>query len=173
MNESVTMDGVIVSTGITDVPNFEKAADPINEIFVRYHRELFPDLPDISVKEYGNGIDLYCAEETVLKAGDFAYVNLGVSIKLPEGYYAILMPRSSTFGKYGIIQTNGIGLIDETYQGDNDVWKMPVLAMRDTVIPKNERIAQFIIYKSERVSLTEVNFLDGKDRGGFGSTGRK
>ena len=94
-------------------------------------------------------------------------------MKLPDGYYAILTPRSSTFKKYGIIQTNSIGIIDNSYSGDNDIWGMPVLAMRDTKIKANDRICQFTISKSNASNMRfeKVDKLDGKDRGGFGSTG--
>ena len=149
------------------------------QIDIRYHRELFPDLPDIEIREQGNCIDLYCAKEVTLKAMEFTYINLGVSIKCPKGYYAELLPRSSTYKNYGIIQTNSIGIIDETYQGDNDIWMMPVVALRDTVIPANERIAQFRIVKavingtSTKVELNTVESLDGPDRGGLGSTGKE
>lgn len=107
-----------------------------------------------------------------LKANTFAIIPLGVAIKLPKGFEALLLPRSSTFKKYGIIQTNSIGIIDETYCGNNDEWKMPVFATREVVIPKNVRIAQFRLLEHQpKVNIMEVTELSGKDRGGFGSTG--
>ena len=120
-------------------------------------------------------IDLRAAEEVELKQGDFKLINLGVSICLPDGYEAIITPRSSTFKKWGIIQTNSIGIIDETYgkTSTDDVWMMPVLAMRDTKICINDRICQFRIVKHQPA----VEFVDrpiitnGVARGGFGSTG--
>ena len=117
-------------------------------------------------------IDLRSAKDYDLKSGEFALIDLGVSMKLPEGYYAILLPRSSTFKKYGIIQTNSIGVIDNSYSGDNDIWMMPVLAMRDTHISKNDRICQFTILPKEKFTLHTVDHLSSTDRGGFGSTGR-
>ena len=95
-------------------------------------------------------------------------------MKLPDGYEAHIVPRSSTFKKWGILQTNHMGVIDNSYSGDNDVWGMPVLAMRDTVIHKNDRICQFrIVKKMGKVELIEVDHMEGNDRGGFGSTGSK
>ena len=93
-------------------------------------------------------------------------------MKLPDGYEAWIVPRSSTFKKYHIIQTNGIGIIDNSYCGDNDEWKMPVLAMRDTFIPKGTRICQFRVIKSMKYPRwKEVTTLETESRGGFGSTG--
>ena len=92
---------------------------------------------------------------------------------LPQGYEALIAPRSSTFKNYGIIQTNHVGVVDETYCGDGDVWRMPVYAVRDTEIKVNDRICQFRIQKHQpQIVFDEVDFLDGTDRGGFGSTGK-
>lgn len=122
--------------------------------------------------ENGDWIDLYTAESYDLKVGDFALINLGVSMKLPEHIEAHLAPRSSTFGKYGILQTNGVGIIDNSYCGDDDIWKMPVYATRDTVIPVHTRIAQFrIIAKQPTLYFNVVDTLNSNNRGGFGSTG--
>lgn len=119
-------------------------------------------------------VDLRCAETTELKAGDFKLIPLGIAVKLPEGYEAHIVPRSSTFRKYGIIQTNHMGVIDETYCGDNDQWLMPVYATRDTVIEKGDRICQFRIMEHQPpLEFEAVSSLGGKDRGGFGSTGVK
>ena len=93
-------------------------------------------------------------------------------MKLPDGYEAHLAPRSSTFKTWGIIQTNSIGVVDNSYSGNNDIWKMPVYATRDTVINVNDRICQFrIMSKMPVVDVEEVDNLEGPDRGGFGSTG--
>ena len=120
----------------------------------------------------GDWVDLRCAEDMDIKAGEFAMIPLGVAIQLPKGYEAIVAPRSSTFGKYGIIMTNSIGIIDESYCGDNDQWRFPALAVRDTNISKNERIAQFrIIRHQPYVDIEQVEKLGNEDRGGFGSTG--
>ena len=120
----------------------------------------------------GDWIDLRSAEDVDLIKGEFKIIRLGVAMKLPEGYEAHIAPRSSTFKKLGIIQTNGVGVVDESYCGDNDEWGIPVLAMKDTHIHKNDRICQFRIEKKmPKVSLIEVDRLDNPDRGGFGSTG--
>lgn len=118
-------------------------------------------------------IDLRCAEEVTLKAGEFKLIPLGVAMKLPKGYEAHIVPRSSTFKNFGIIQTNHQGVVDETYCGDNDQWFMPAYAVRDTQIHVNDRICQFRIMEHQPViSFEEVLRLEGQDRGGFGSTGK-
>lgn len=142
----------------------------MNSIDIKYHDS---DLDKIEAIPNGDMIDLRSAKDYDLKSGEFALIDLGVSMKLPEGYYAILLPRSSTFKKYGIIQTNSVGVIDNSYSGDNDIWMMPVLAMRDTHISKNDRICQFTIIPKEKFILHTVDHLSSTDRGGFGSTGTK
>lgn len=141
-------------------------------IKIMYHDEEVTKLKKIPE---GNWVDLRSAEDIVLKAGEFHLVDLGVSMQLPEGYEAILAPRSSTFKNYGIIQTNSIGVIDNLFCGSQDVWKMPVYATRDTVICKNDRIAQFRIQRVQpEVFFKAVDNLDENvSRGGFGSTGVK
>lgn len=122
----------------------------------------------------GDWIDLRCAEDTQLKAGEFKLIPLGVAMQLPEGYEAHVVPRSSTFKSYGIIQTNSFGVIDCSYCGDNDQWRMPVYAVRNTKICVNDRICQFRIMKNQpELTFEEVERLGGADRGGFGSTGTK
>ena len=117
-------------------------------------------------------IDLRSAEDTELKKGEFKLINLGVAMKLPKGYEAHIVPRSSTYKNFGIIQANHMGIIDESYCGDNDFWRFPAIAMRDTIIHKNDRICQFRIMKHQPfLEFEEVEFLGEKDRGGFGSTG--
>lgn len=139
------------------------------EIRIKYHH---PQLPRLEKLEQGDWIDLRAAEEAELKAGDFRLISLGISVALPAGYEAHVAPRSSTFKNWGIIQTNSVGVIDESYSGDGDVWKMPVYATRDTVIHFGDRICQFrIVEKMPAVELREVDSLGGADRGGFGSTG--
>ena len=118
-------------------------------------------------------IDLHTAEEVTLKAGEFRLIPLGVAIALPEGYEAHIVPRSSTFKNYGILQTNSMGVVDCSYCGDNDQWRMPVYATRDVTIEKNARICQFRIMKNQPpLTFTRVERLEGPDRGGFGSTGK-
>ena len=119
-------------------------------------------------------IDLRCAEEVELKQGEFRLIRLGIAVELPEGYEAHIVPRSSTFRNFGIIQTNHMGVVDHSYCGDDDEWKYPVLAMRDTVIHVNDRICQFRIMENQpKLVFTEVEHLTGKSRGGFGTTGVK
>lgn len=121
----------------------------------------------------GDWIDLRAAEDIMLSKNEFTLIPLGVAMELPEGYEALCVPRSSTFKKYGIMMANSIGIIDESYKGDNDEWHFPALAMRDTFIRKNERICQFrIIQHQPLIQLKEVDYLGNEDRGGIGSTGR-
>lgn len=119
-------------------------------------------------------IDLRAAKDITMKAGEFCLVPLGVGMQLPRGYEAHVVPRSSTFKNFGIIQTNSCGIIDETYCGDNDQWFFPAYALRDTQIHKNDRICQFRIMEHQPAfSFEETEHLSGEDRGGFGSTGTK
>ena len=118
-------------------------------------------------------IDLAAAETVTLKKGEFALIHLGVAMQLPEGYEAHLAPRSSTFKNFKILQTNSVGVIDRTYCGPNDWWKMAVYATEDTTIEKGSRIAQFrVIENQPKLNFVESE-LTGEDRGGFGSTGKK
>lgn len=117
-------------------------------------------------------IDLRAAETIELKAGEFKLIPLGVAMQLPEGYEAHIVPRSSTYKNFGIIQTNHQAVIDESYNGDNDQWFYPAYALRDTVINMNDRICQFrIIKKQPPINFEEVEVLKNEDRGGIGSTG--
>lgn len=135
------------------------------------------DIDSIVQKEGCDWIDLRCAETVNINAGEYAMIRLGVAMKLPKGYEAYLVPRSSTYRRWGIIQTNGVGIIDESYCGDGDEWMMPVYATRNTQIKKNERVCQFRITKKmpalDIISLTKDETLGNKNRGGFGSTGVK
>jgi dUTP pyrophosphatase len=141
------------------------------EILVKYHDK---DLGKIEKFPVGDWIDLRSAERVDMDAGDFKVISLGISMKLPEGYEAHVVPRSSTFRRWGILQSNGIGIIDESYCGDDDIWKFPAIALRDTTIYKNERICQFRVMKKQpKLDFVESDELDEKDRGGFGSTGIK
>lgn len=120
----------------------------------------------------GDLIDLRSAETIEMKKGDFKLIKLGVGMKLPEGYKANIYPRSSTYKNFGIIQANSVGQIDNSYSGDNDEWKFPAIALRDTIIHKNDRICQFEIQKIQPdIEFIEVEYLDDIDRGGIGSTG--
>lgn len=138
-------------------------------IKIKYHTNEIDKIKEIAV---GDWIDLRAAETVLLHKGDFALISLGVSMKLPDGYEAHVVPRSSTFKKWGVLQTNSIGIIDNSYSGTNDIWRFPALAIRDTVINKNDRICQFRIVKRQpTVEFEEMDTLDAVDRGGFGSTG--
>lgn len=142
------------------------------EIKIKYHdgMEAWP----IEKFDKGDCIDLRAAETIELMPMEFRLVSLGVSMELPKGYHAELVPRSSTFKKFKILQTNSIGIIDNSYCGDNDVWKFPALAVSHTVITKGDRIAQFrIVRNSEPVTFNTVDTLGNADRGGFGSSGVK
>jgi len=125
------------------------------------------------VERHGDWIDLKAAEDVKLRAGDYAQIPLGVAMKLPKGYEAHLVPRSSTFRKYGVLQTNGVGIIDGDYCGDADEWAMPVYATRDVMIREGARIAQFRIFPvmEDDVITHTVDRLGGVSRGGFGSSG--
>ena len=119
-------------------------------------------------------IDLRASENVTLKSGEFALIPLGVAMELPTGYEAHIVPRSSTYKNFGVIQANHCGIVDGSYCGDNDMWRMPVIAMRDTEIHVNDRICQFRIMKNQpQINFDEVEHLTGKDRGGFGSTGKQ
>lgn len=118
--------------------------------------------------------DLRASETITLKAGEFALIPLGVGMILPDNYEANIVPRSSTFKNYGIIQTNCFAVIDNSYSGDNDMWRLPVYATRDVIINKNDRICQFRINERQPIiEFEEVAHLSENDRGGFGSTGSK
>ncbi len=124
--------------------------------------------------KHGDWVDLMVAEEVDMKQGEFKLLSLGVSMQLPEGYYAKVLPRSSTPGKWGIILANSMGIIDHEYCGDNDVWRFPAYAIRDTHIPNGTRIAQFCVVKQEEVfEIEQVDSLGNPDRGGIGSTGER
>ncbi len=119
-------------------------------------------------------IDLRASERVELKEGEFQLIPLGVAMQLPDGYEGHLVPRSSTFRTYGILQTNSCGVIDGSYCGDKDMWRMPVYATRDTVIEKNDRICQFRIMKNQpQILFEECQQLENENRGGFGSTGKQ
>lgn len=139
------------------------------EIKVRYHADIDP----IEKTANGDWIDLRAAEDVELKAGEFKLISLGVSMKLPHGYEAHIVPRSSTFKHWGVLQTNHMGVIDNSYSGDDDVWKFPALATRDVLIEKNSRICQFRLVKTMGwVDIDTVDHLSATNRGGFGSTGK-
>jgi len=134
------------------------------------------DMPPLQVIEdtKSNWIDLRCSEDVWMNEGEFKLLPLGIAIQLPRGYEAIMAPRSSTFKNYGIMETNSIGVIDESYCGDNDMWKFAAYATRDTLIKKNDRICQFrIVEHQPHLFFETVDHLGNADRSGFGSTGVK
>ena len=142
------------------------------QIRIKYFTDKIDKLTYVDGKS--DWIDLRASEEVTLKAGEFCLIPLGVAMELPEGYEAHVVPRSSTFKNYGIIQTNSCGIIDGTYCGDDDMWRMPVYAVRDTVIHVNDRICQFRIFENQpKITFDEVESLGNKNRGGFGSTGKQ
>ena len=117
-------------------------------------------------------IDLRVAEDVVMKKGEFRLIRLGVAMELPQGYEAHVVPRSSTYKNFGLIQTNHMGVIDESYKGDADEWKWPALAMRDTEVHVGDRLCQFRIMKHQpQINFLEVASLENDDRGGFGTSG--
>lgn len=149
----------------------EVAIMEVVSIEIRYTTN---EIDRIKQFDLGNWIDLRLAQDVHLKANEFKLLSLGVAMKLPTGYEALVIPRSSTFKNYGILQANSIGLIDESYCGNGDIWKFPAYATREVYIPKNTRICQFRILKHQPyIMFTDVLELSDKDRGGFGSTGKK
>lgn len=131
------------------------------------------EIDKIEKMVYGDWIDLRCAQTVSLRQGEHALIPLGVAMRLPYGYEGHIVPRSSTFKNYKIIQTNHMGVVDNSYSGDEDEWKMSVYALEDTTINVNERICQFRIVKRQpQFEFEEVETLGNKSRGGFGSTGK-
>jgi len=136
---------------------------------IRYITE---DLPRIAAAPGGDWIDLRAAEDVSMKAGEYRLIPLGIAVKLPEGYEAHIAPRSSTFKNFGLLQVNGVGVVDGSYCGDDDQWFVPMLATRDTAVRKGDRICQFRIMKNQpEICFEEVPHLSEENRGGFGSTG--
>jgi len=141
------------------------------EIKIKYHD---PELPKLHAIDNGDWIDMYASENVTMNPGDFHIIQLGVSMKLPDGYEAHLAPRSSTFKKWGILMVNSVGVVDNSYCGEGDVWGFAALAVRPTTIHKGDRIAQFrILKKMGPIDFLEVDHMTDNDRGGFGSTGAR
>ena len=144
----------------------------LEQIKIIYHNQNIDKI--VNIENKSDWYDLRAAETVEIKAGDYKLISLGVSMKLPEGYEAHVVPRSSTFKNFGVLQTNSFGVIDNSYSGTNDIWRFPALAMRDTVIHEGDRICQFrIVKKQPQIEFVEVNELDEMDRGGIGSTGTR
>lgn len=137
-------------------------------IQIKYHTDILP----VGLITNGDWVDLRAAEDVEMKAGDYKLISLGVSMKLPDNYEAHVVPRSSTFKTWGIIQANHMGVIDNSYCGNDDIWMFPAIATRDTKICKNDRICQFRIMKRQpKIDFVMTKQLDFKCRGGFGSSG--
>lgn len=144
------------------------------ELKVLYHDEKFGELERISKIEQGDWIDLRAAETVEFKKGEFKIISLGITVVIPDGYEMNIVPRSSTYKNFKILQTNCFGVIDNSYSGFDDIVGFPALAMEDTVIHKGDRICQFRLNKKmEDLDLIEVKEASDKSRGGFGSTGKK
>ncbi|MGN0484532.1 MAG: dUTP diphosphatase [Lachnospiraceae bacterium] len=142
------------------------------KIRIKYFGEHVEKLRYIDGKS--DWIDLRAMETVELKKGEFKLIPLGVAMELPEGYEAHIVPRSSTFKNYGLIQVNSCGIIDGSYCGDEDMWRMPVYATKDTIIQANDRICQFRIVENQpQIQFEEVESLGNENRGGFGTTGVK
>ena len=143
------------------------------KIKIKYFSKDIDKLSFVGGRDKSDWIDLRSAEDIELKKGEFHLIPLGVGMKLPKGYEANIVPRSSTYKNFKILQTNCFAVIDNSYSGNEDQWMMPVVAMEDTVIHKNDRICQFRINKIQpTIKLEEVENLDDISRGGIGSTGK-
>ena len=141
----------------------------IEKIKIKYFDK---EIDKLRITDIGDWIDLRSAETIHLKKGEFHLIPLGIGMKLPDGYEANIVPRSSTYKNFKVLQTNSMAVIDNSYSGDNDQWLYPVIAMEDTIIHKNDRICQFRINeKMPMVEFEEIDHLDEISRGGFGSSG--
>lgn len=142
----------------------------------------FADVPHIYKSKIGDWIDLCAAQDVFIPTGKECIIPLGVAMQLPEGYEALIVPRSSTFKHWGIISTNHVGVIDESYCGDRDQWHFPAFCLvgteivngrSGTLVRKGDRICQFRIIKHQpEIEFLEVEKLGNPDRGGIGSTGK-
>lgn len=132
----------------------------------------YVDSPMLEQKDGSDWIDTYIAEDVSMQPGEFKLISLGFACQLPDGYEAILAPRSSTFKRYGILQTNSIGVIDNSFAGNDDIWLFPAYATRPVVIAKGTRICQFRIQeKQPTIEFVPVENLAATNRGSYGSTG--
>lgn len=165
---SATVSTVVV--GIASYLSANKKKKPL-DLFVKYT----VDDPDFIIEKNAKGdwIDLRAAKEIVLKAGQRVDIPLGVAMKLPDGYEARLLPRSSTCRKINIWMENSEGVIDQSFCGDNDEWGFRAYAVEDTIIPYGARIAQFRIVENQPdLNIVTVKKLSDVSRGAFGSTGQ-
>ena len=144
----------------------------MERIRIKYFTDKIDRLAYIDGKS--DWIDLRASEDVEMKAGEYRLIPLGVAMKLPAGYEAHVVPRSSTFKNFGVIQANSMGIIDESYCGGSDQWYFPAYALRDTIIHVNDRICQFRIMEHQpAVVFEQVPELEDPDRGGLGSTGTR
>ena len=142
----------------------------MKKIKIKYFSDKIDKIEKINI---GDWVDLRASETFRIKKGEYVLIPLGVGMILPKKYEANIVPRSSTYKNFGILQTNHFGVIDNSYSGDNDMWHFPAYATRDTVIKANDRICQFRINKIQpKIKFVEVDKLNNKDRGGIGSTGK-
>lgn len=172
-------------TAIEKIHDYLNAlADAINHIYeeqtatktieIKYFDKFLEKLTPVEKISVGDWIDLRSAESVILSAGEYKLIRLGVGMILPDGYEAHVLPRSSTPSKFGIMCANSMGVIDNSYSGDADEWKFPAVAIRDTVIEKGDRIAQFRIVRNQpNIEFKIVERLNEKSRGGIGSTGTR
>ena len=138
---------------------------------IKYHVKELEKLRYIDGKS--DWIDLRVAENVSMKQGEYRLISMGISVEIPKGYEMLIVPRSSAYKNFGILQTNAMGVVDGSFCGDNDIIHMPILAMRDTEIHINDRIGQFRLMPHQpEVHFIEVDHLDNEDRGGFGTTGK-
>ena len=138
---------------------------------IKYHVKELEKLRYIDGKS--DWIDLRVAENVSMKQGEYRLISMGISVEIPKGYEMLIVPRSSAYKNFGILQTNAMGVVDESFCGDNDIIHMPILAMRDTEIHINDRIGQFRLMPHQpEVHFIEVDHLDNEDRGGVGTTGK-
>lgn len=156
------------------------------DIKIKYHVPELQPLEFIGDSFKSSWIDLRAAEEVFIEEGEFKLISLGISMELPEGYEAIIAPRSSTFKNWGLLMANGIGIVDPSYRGDNDVWMFAAycakgktsIDINDKIVSMskikvNDRICQFRLFKrQEDITFVPVSSLGNENRGGFGSTGK-
>lgn len=169
--------GVIPPAGMQPMIEISLSNDDVEELLAQDEKiikiKYLPGAHPIENTEIGDWIDMYVYEDTLCKKGEYTLINLGCAMELPKGYEGHLVPRSSTYKRWGIIQANHCGIFDNSYCGDNDIWCMPAIALNeDVTIPKDTRVCQFrIVHNQPKIKFQEVQSLDNKDRGGFGSTG--
>lgn len=131
------------------------------------------DIPHLVDLVEGDWIDLATPKSIVYKKGDLVQVDFGVAMELPKYYEAHIAPRSSLFQNTGLLLTNGVGVIDNSYCGDEDYWGAKFYATRDGIIEEGQRLCQFrIIENQPYIHFKEVNHLGNENRGGYGSTGK-